>query len=133
MRQHLALGETRSPVDLHLAFPAGHAISATHKTSSAVRGGRARHRNGALSSVRDASYARALFSVELDLSIPVTCAALPCYSRGVSLFCWNDADMGSRIPSKKCVNEAQLQIMLDRRQAQRDQMQQVATAGVKSN
>jgi hypothetical protein len=52
---------------------------------------------------------------------------------GVTLFCWNDADMGSRIPSKKCVNEAQLQIMLDRRQAQRDQMQQVATAGVKSN
>jgi hypothetical protein len=77
----------RPPVDLNLALgPAGYAICATYRISSAVKRSRARHRNGALSSVRDASYARALFSVNLIFRSlllvrlsPVTRAAFPCF------------------------------------------------------
>jgi hypothetical protein len=49
---------------------------------------------------------------------------------GVTVFCWNDADIGSRLSTKKCVREAQLRVILDRRQAQRDALQTVPTAGV---
>jgi hypothetical protein len=52
---------------------------------------------------------------------------------GTTVYCWKDADIGSRLPSKKCVDEAQLQVMLDRRQEQRDHFQQVVSGGVKSN
>jgi hypothetical protein len=52
---------------------------------------------------------------------------------GETIYCWKDADVGSRLPTKKCVNEGQLELMLDRRQQQRDYYQQQVTGGVKSN
>ena len=40
--------------------------------------------------------------------------------KGVTVFCWEDADIGSRFKTKKCVDENQLQALLEQRQAQRD-------------
>jgi hypothetical protein len=42
--------------------------------------------------------------------------------KGVTVFCWEDADIGSRFKTKKCVDEARLAEVLEQRQAQRDQM-----------
>jgi hypothetical protein len=52
---------------------------------------------------------------------------------GVTVYCWKDADIGSRFTTKKCVGEDQLQIMLDRRQAQRDEVAKSTTGGMKAN
>lgn len=51
---------------------------------------------------------------------------------GVTVYCWKDADTGSRLPTKKCVGEDQMEMMLERRQAQRDAIQQNnSTPGIK--
>jgi hypothetical protein len=41
---------------------------------------------------------------------------------GQTVYCWADQDIGSLIPTKKCVDRTQLEIMLQQRQQQRDQM-----------
>ena len=43
---------------------------------------------------------------------------------GETVYCWSDSDIGTRIPTRKCVNRAELEIMLQRRQQQKDAMQQ---------
>jgi hypothetical protein len=43
---------------------------------------------------------------------------------GQTVYCWADKDIGSLIPTKKCVDRTQLDIMLQQRQHQRDQMNQ---------
>jgi hypothetical protein len=48
---------------------------------------------------------------------------------GVVIYCWTDDDIGSRIPSKKCVNQAQLELMLQQRQKQRDALQHGSASG----
>lgn len=48
---------------------------------------------------------------------------------GVVIYCWTDDDIGSRIPSKKCVNRAQLDAMLQQRQKQRDALQRGSASG----
>jgi hypothetical protein len=48
---------------------------------------------------------------------------------GVVVYCWSDQDIGSRLPTKKCVNQTQLQILLQQRQAQRDAMQRMTGTG----
>jgi hypothetical protein len=42
----------------------------------------------------------------------------------VTVYCWKDADLGSRIPTKKCVGENHLEIILERRQMQRDRLRE---------
>jgi hypothetical protein len=42
---------------------------------------------------------------------------------GVTVFCWEDADIGSSFKTKKCVGEARLADILERRQLQREEMQ----------
>jgi hypothetical protein len=51
----------------------------------------------------------------------------------VTVYCWKDADIGSRLPTKKCVGEDQLEIMLERRQAQRDAMRNNPAPGIKDH
>lgn len=46
--------------------------------------------------------------------------------KGVTLFCKEDTPIGSHFPEEKCVDENQLLFVLDREQAQRDQMSQHA-------
>ena len=53
----------------------------------------------------------------------------PQVRNGVVVYCWTDDDIGSRIPSKKCVGREQLKIMLQRRQAQRDARRQSTAFG----
>ena len=48
---------------------------------------------------------------------------------GVTVFCWEDADIGTRFKTKKCVNEDQLAQILEIRQAQRDQMNRSSCTG----
>jgi len=40
--------------------------------------------------------------------------------KGVTVYCWEDADVGSRFKTKKCVNDSQLEQVIATRQAQRD-------------
>ena len=40
--------------------------------------------------------------------------------KGVTVFCWEDADIGSRFKTKKCVDESRLDDIIAQRQAQRD-------------
>jgi hypothetical protein len=41
--------------------------------------------------------------------------------KGVTVYCWEDADTGTRFKTKKCVNENQLEDMVQRLEAQRAQ------------
>lgn len=42
--------------------------------------------------------------------------------KGVTIFCWEDADIGTRFKTKKCVDETRLAELIEQRQAQRDQL-----------
>ena len=42
--------------------------------------------------------------------------------KGVTVYCWEDADIGSRFKTKKCVDESRLDEIIMQRQAQRDQL-----------
>jgi hypothetical protein len=42
--------------------------------------------------------------------------------KGVTVYCWEDADVGTRFKTKKCVDEARLPDVIAQRQAQRDQL-----------
>jgi hypothetical protein len=53
----------------------------------------------------------------------------PEVSNGVTLFCQKDASLGTRFPTKKCLNEAQLNSTLALRQDVRDSMQQPGACG----
>lgn len=44
---------------------------------------------------------------------------------GAVVYCWTDEDIGSRLPTKKCVNRAQAEILIQQRQAQRDALQRM--------
>jgi len=44
---------------------------------------------------------------------------------GAVVYCWTDDDIGSRLPTKKCVNQAQAEILIQQRQAQRDALQRM--------
>ena len=46
---------------------------------------------------------------------------------GTTVYCWTDEDIGTRIPTRKCVNRAELEIMLQQRQAQRDAMERTGS------
>lgn len=48
---------------------------------------------------------------------------------GVLVYCWVDEAIGSRIPSKKCMDKTQLEITLRQRQAQRDAIEHGHTFG----
>jgi hypothetical protein len=43
--------------------------------------------------------------------------------KGGTVYCWEDADIGTRFKTKKCVNENQLEDMIQRLEAQRAQKQ----------
>lgn len=51
---------------------------------------------------------------------------------GTTYFCWKAAEPGSRLPTKQCVNDVQLQAELDRRQRAKEQFQQSAAPGMAS-
>jgi hypothetical protein len=42
--------------------------------------------------------------------------------KGVTVYCWEDADTGTRFKTKKCVDENRLAEMIQQREAQRDQL-----------
>jgi hypothetical protein len=42
--------------------------------------------------------------------------------KGQTVFCWEDADIGTRFKTKKCVDETQLSAVIEQRQANRDQL-----------
>ena len=42
--------------------------------------------------------------------------------KGVTVYCWEDADIGTRFKTKKCVDESRLDEIIVARQAQRDQL-----------
>lgn len=48
---------------------------------------------------------------------------------GVVVYCWIDENIGSRIPTKKCMDKMQLDITLQLRQAQRDAIEHGHTFG----
>lgn len=49
--------------------------------------------------------------------------------KGVTLFCREDAEIGTRLKTKKCVGETQLEEILDQREAQRDQFRKPGQCG----
>ncbi|MGH7105116.1 MAG: hypothetical protein ACREFT_01250 [Acetobacteraceae bacterium] len=49
--------------------------------------------------------------------------------KGAVVYCWIDDNIGSRIPTKKCMDKAQLEITLRQRQAQRDAIEHGHTFG----
>jgi hypothetical protein len=42
--------------------------------------------------------------------------------KGVTVYCWEDADIGSHFKTKKCVDESRLDEIITARLAQRDQL-----------
>jgi hypothetical protein len=46
--------------------------------------------------------------------------------KGTTLYCWEDATVGTRFKTKKCVGEEQLAIILERRVNQRDELNRMA-------
>lgn len=42
--------------------------------------------------------------------------------KGVTVYCWEDADIGTHFKTKKCVDETRLAEVIEQRQAQRDQL-----------
>jgi hypothetical protein len=52
--------------------------------------------------------------------------------KGVTQYCWEDANLGTRFPTKKCVGEDQLSDLVAQRQVTQDNMRRNATnAGAK--
>jgi hypothetical protein len=49
----------------------------------------------------------------------------------VTVYCWKDASLGSRLPTKKCIGEDQLQITLERRELQKEQLRNYPAPGIK--
>jgi len=49
--------------------------------------------------------------------------------KGVTVYCWEDANTGSRFPTKKCANETQLDDIIQQRQAMQDDMRRMITNG----
>jgi hypothetical protein len=43
---------------------------------------------------------------------------------GAAVYCWEDADTGSRFKTKKCVDQSRLEDMVQRRELQQDQLRQ---------
>jgi hypothetical protein len=51
---------------------------------------------------------------------------------GATQYCWEDANLGTRFPTKKCVGEDQLNTLVAQRQATQDNMRRNLTnAGAK--
>ena len=46
---------------------------------------------------------------------------------GVTVYCWEDSNTGSRFPTKKCANETQLDDIVLQRQAMQDDMRRTIT------
>jgi hypothetical protein len=55
----------------------------------------------------------------------------PMVTRGGTLFCRTDITLGTRLPSRKCFNETQLQVLLDRRQTEQDQFMRMQAPGLR--
>jgi hypothetical protein len=49
--------------------------------------------------------------------------------RGTTLFCKSEASLGTRFVDEKCYNQDQLEMVLEKQQAQRDALQQSVCAG----
>jgi hypothetical protein len=49
--------------------------------------------------------------------------------KGVTQYCWEDANLGTRFPTKKCVGEDQLTDLVAQRQATQDNMRRNITNG----
>jgi hypothetical protein len=47
--------------------------------------------------------------------------------KGATQYCWEDANLGTRFPTKKCVGEDQLTDIVAQRQATQDNMRRNAT------
>jgi hypothetical protein len=47
--------------------------------------------------------------------------------KGVTVYCWEDSNTGSRFPTKKCANETQLDDIVLQRQAMQDDMRRTIT------
>ena len=47
--------------------------------------------------------------------------------KGATVYCWEDSSVGSRFPTKKCVNENQLDDIVQQRQAVQDDMRRMIT------
>ena len=47
--------------------------------------------------------------------------------KGVTVYCWEDSNTGSRFPTKKCANETQLDDIIQQRQAMQDDMRRMIT------
>jgi cytoskeletal protein RodZ len=47
--------------------------------------------------------------------------------KGVTNYCWEDASIGSRFPTKKCVDASQLDEVIAQREADKDNMRRVMT------
>lgn len=48
---------------------------------------------------------------------------------GVTLYCWEDATTGTRFKTKKCVDEGQLDAVIEQRQLARDQTKKALGCG----
>jgi hypothetical protein len=48
--------------------------------------------------------------------------------KGVTVYCWEDSNTGSRFPTKKCANETQLDDIIAQRQAMQDDMRRMMTS-----
>jgi hypothetical protein len=42
--------------------------------------------------------------------------------KGITVYCWEDADIGTHFKTKKCVNDSQLAQVIEQRQAAKDQL-----------
>ena len=42
--------------------------------------------------------------------------------KGITVYCWEDAEIGTRFKTKKCVNDTQLAQVIEQRQAAKDQL-----------
>jgi hypothetical protein len=49
--------------------------------------------------------------------------------KGVTVYCWKNANTGSLVATEKCVDEDQLDDMIRQRQAVQDEMRQMTTPG----
>jgi hypothetical protein len=51
---------------------------------------------------------------------------------GATQYCWEDANLGTRFPTKKCIGEDQLNDLVAQRQATQDNMRRnITNAGAK--
>jgi hypothetical protein len=49
--------------------------------------------------------------------------------KGATVFCWEDADIGTRFKTKKCTDEIGLEAAIEQRQTMLDQMRRGLTSG----